>query len=148
MKHWISLTFFCVSHGFIALVLTETARTPSGLIMNPKYSLCVSWKSHLFGLTFLPAGHFVLIRFLTSFSSCVKSFEYITMSSRYTRSHISRYLWRAELIHLYQVVGALLNPNGKTVYSNSQYRISKAVFHSSTSLIQILLYVALMSSLV
>jgi len=46
------------------------------------------------------------------------------------------------------VAGALVNPNGITVYSNKPFLVQKAVFHSSPAVIRIRLYPFFRSNLV
>ena len=42
----------------------------------------------------------------------------------------------------WNIAGALVSPNGITKYSKVPYQVQKVVFHSSPSLMQILLYPA------
>ena len=52
-----------VSHTSIHIVLTGSAGTPFGLIINSKYFLAVLCNWHLLGFNFIPAFRVVLTQF-------------------------------------------------------------------------------------
>ena len=71
------------------------------------------------------------------------------MSSMYTESHRCAISGRnMTFIILWKVAGELVRPKNITVGSNSPWGVRNAAFHSSPSLIQMLLYPHLMSNLV
>jgi hypothetical protein len=73
----------------------------------------------------------------------------IAMSSMYTVSHCSTISSeKIEFIIVWNVTGELVSPKNMTVGSNKPLLVMKATFHSSPSLIQMLLYPQRMSNLV
>ena len=68
-------------------------------------------------------------------------FVWIAMSSMYTESHpCATYAWKMWFIIIWKVAGELVRLKNITSGSNSPSGVKKAAFHSSPSLIRMLLY--------
>lgn len=116
--------------------------------MTPRYFTSDWWKWHFSGLR-KRSCCYNLVRNCQTFSSWNLSLSSVAMimSSMYTLSHsyvISS--WKIMSIMIWNVTGKFVSPKNITVGSNNPSLILKAAFHSSPSLIQMLLYPHLTSN--
>ena len=137
-----SFTQVGVGHSVIPLTLIGFIFTKPCLIITPKYSTSFWWNQHFSGLRkrLLQAS---LDRKYHTFSSCslLSSFVVIMMTSMYTLSHpCAISLWKMSSIMVWKVAGEFVRPKNMTVGSNNPSEVLKAAFHSSPSLIWMLLY--------
>ena len=137
-----SFTQVGVGHSMIPLTLIVSIFTEPCPIMTPKYSTSFWWNQHFSGLRnrLLQAS---LDKKCHTFSSCSLSSSSVAImtSSIYTLSHpcaISS--WKMSSIMVWKVTDEFMRPKNMTVGSNNSSEVLKAAFHSSSSLIQMLLY--------
>ena len=144
-----SFTQVGVGHSVIPLTLIGSIFTEPCPIMTPRYSTSFWWNRHFSGLR-KRSLRVSLDRKCRTFSSCSLSSSSVAIMtlSIYTLSHpcvIS--LWKMSSIMVWKVAGKFIRPKNITMGSNSPSEVLKAAFHSSPSLILMLLYLHCTSNL-